>query len=950
VIANPNNASQASLTTGQCSSNLENQVCSYASFNYGGISYIVPDRNVFANGNVSFTPSSVFSIAGTPFQSNSPTSYVFGTLNTSSVIILANKSLNRTDFNITYNFDNSHTLFINSTTGGYLLSTVGTGFCITNGCNRVTGSPQNSLNANFIFNGINNYDGVGTEFYLSTGSYNVLVGEGVASNRSYVYNSINNKVGLWSNFCLYQNYLCSYQTGGGGGYLNITTKVTKGSNLTFTSPYAYVTNYGNNTVSVISTVSHVIIGTITGFNEPFQINFPNLDISPVTSNGVVSNFGNNTVSIINQSFRTKVGTITGFNEPVGVSFNPDGSLLYVSNYGNGTVSIVNTLTRSKVGTITGFNEPYDLHTDTSGQLLYVADFGDNSIKIVDLHSDTIVHTITGGFNEPSGITFDKQAGFGYVTNYGSGNVVILSISSNSVVGVVSGFTGSPSGIEFNLNGSFADVANYAGTNIERIESSTNSVVLSINMFDNPSGVDFPLVSHSSFTNYTNQTIYYILPAFTRNSVISGIIPTNIVNGGINLNCTGTLLNLRPCTFQYYTLVNNINWFVNVTQYAYPTNTDTAYDIGLNGIGYGLLSISYTGYENLFGSTCGKIYLTTNQSNGNLNPIPFYCYYNSSSYSILIPNVSKSGYTYNQLLIWSSPYTSIAPQSNTVLYNTWLIASGNQITIQNPGSVPYVIKLNNQLNPSSEICTAHPIGTCDGFEYLDYNNGKYVLSAFGKTIDVNSINLSQSIYVTDVSSIGGLQMFTPTLFLSSVSSGSFVNLYNTTTEISGIFAASISYFHLNLNSGLTAKVYHAYTNKYVLGNTHLTGNPIIINYTNNPNFSTTGLQNSSNRLNLTHTTTISFNSLANPVVLAAGITFPRYDLLGLALIIMFISLGMFTDKRTGHIPFVFMLIALYIMTFWQYQILYIAVPITILFILIEYSGRESESSLLHSLAG
>lgn len=202
---------------------LKNVGCSYTFINgLGGtniVSYIMP-APIFDSVSTKFINQ-----FNNQFFSYSPLANLSGILSVPSIVILANRSLNSTKFNISFSPDNSHLTRIQNTNNQYNLSTLGGIFTKP----FVLGISQVSTNPNTIFNSITQYDGIGTEYYLSTKSFNSVIGENTVSNTTYIYNSIASKG-------LHQNLFSA------GGYLNISSNVIYNSITYFILP-AFTTNY-----------------------------------------------------------------------------------------------------------------------------------------------------------------------------------------------------------------------------------------------------------------------------------------------------------------------------------------------------------------------------------------------------------------------------------------------------------------------------------------------------------------------------------------------------------------------------------------------------------------------------------------------------------------------------------------------------------------------------------
>lgn len=85
-----------------------------------------------------------------------------------------------------------------------------------------------------------------------------------------------------------------------------------------------------------------VVDTVT--NEAARIAVGDLPrsvrISPDGKRAYVSNFGDHTVSVIDTVTQCVVNTIDVGSRPEGLAVSPDGGRLYVSDYWSGTVTVV----------------------------------------------------------------------------------------------------------------------------------------------------------------------------------------------------------------------------------------------------------------------------------------------------------------------------------------------------------------------------------------------------------------------------------------------------------------------------------------------------------------------------------------------------------------------------------------------------------------------------------
>ncbi len=127
--------------------------------------------------------------------------------------------------------------------------------------------------------------------------------------------------------------------------------------------YIYVVNSGNNTLSRISSVDVYSQGDEFDWNDydpdddsagPYRLyqpltvgNDPRcVVVMPDQSYAYVTNYGDDTVSVINLSTYQVTDTITVGDGPYGISVTPSGALVYVVNQLDGTVSVIDTYINS----------------------------------------------------------------------------------------------------------------------------------------------------------------------------------------------------------------------------------------------------------------------------------------------------------------------------------------------------------------------------------------------------------------------------------------------------------------------------------------------------------------------------------------------------------------------------------------------------------------------------
>jgi YVTN family beta-propeller protein/autotransporter-associated beta strand protein len=115
--------------------------------------------------------------------------------------------------------------------------------------------------------------------------------------------------------------------------------------VTDTSPFLGALAKG--AVSVINTTTNMVVGSPI----PVGTSAVGIAITPDGKFVYVTNTGDNTVSVINTATNTAVDTIPVGTGPGDVAVTPDGKFIYVLNNGSNTLSIINTATNIVVDSI-----------------------------------------------------------------------------------------------------------------------------------------------------------------------------------------------------------------------------------------------------------------------------------------------------------------------------------------------------------------------------------------------------------------------------------------------------------------------------------------------------------------------------------------------------------------------------------------------------------------------
>jgi YVTN family beta-propeller protein len=142
----------------------------------------------------------------------------------------------------------------------------------------------------------------------------------------------------------------------------------------------------------------------------------------------VTNGGSNTVSVLDLVNLRQDRVLAVGQNPTGVSVNPAKNEVYVVNSGvasgNGSVSVIDAEKNQVVATIPVHRRPFFIDVDHEGRRGYVANSGSNSVSVIDLEKRREIGVI--GVGEAPGLAKISPDGTSLVvTNRASGSVSIV---------------------------------------------------------------------------------------------------------------------------------------------------------------------------------------------------------------------------------------------------------------------------------------------------------------------------------------------------------------------------------------------------------------------------------------------------------------------------------------------------------------------------------------------
>jgi YVTN family beta-propeller protein len=98
----------------------------------------------------------------------------------------------------------------------------------------------------------------------------------------------------------------------------------------------------------------------------------------------ISNGGSNTVTVLDLVNMRQDRVIAVGANPSGLAINPRRNEVYVVNSGSATVTVINAETNTVAATIPVQRQPYSIDVDAEGGRAYVANSGSNNVSVLDL--------------------------------------------------------------------------------------------------------------------------------------------------------------------------------------------------------------------------------------------------------------------------------------------------------------------------------------------------------------------------------------------------------------------------------------------------------------------------------------------------------------------------------------------------------------------------------------
>ncbi|MBD1363017.1 beta-propeller fold lactonase family protein [Mucilaginibacter sp. ZT4R22] len=293
-------------------------------------------------------------------------------------------------------------------------------------------------------------------------------------------------------------------------------------------------------------------GDITSFTAINTGSTPvvaNIRVTPVPAQlAYISNYNDNTVSVVDIAGSRVLTTIPVGKSPTGIAVARDGSMVFVANYDSDNISVISTFSNKVINTIAVGKNPSAVAVSTDGSKLYVANNGTNKVAVISTSNFQTLDIITVGEN-PDGLAVSHDGTRLYVLNYSSFSISVVDVASNTIVATMTGINGAVRDICISPDDSRLYVSINSFDNVLVFSTVTNTLETKIPA---PGGLGFIGISPDGNTLYGGSGQVLDIPTGTKKTNTF----TSPTQSGLALSADGQLL-IVPIDYQNNLLVVNV---------------------------------------------------------------------------------------------------------------------------------------------------------------------------------------------------------------------------------------------------------------------------------------------------------------------------------------------------------------------------------------------------------
>ncbi len=191
--------------------------------------------------------------------------------------------------------------------------------------------------------------------------------------------------------------------------------------------YAYVTNGGSDTVTVVDVVNVRVDRVLSVGHNPVAV-----AESPTRNEVYAVNSGaggaEGSISLIDAEHNAVVATIALRKQPVSIDLDAAGNFAYVANSGSNSVSIVDLKARKEIAQVSTGEEPVAARVSPDGKSLVVANLRGNSVTVIDAASRS-VRAVFNGCPGAGGVVILPDSSKAFVPCSTGHQVMVIALAS-----------------------------------------------------------------------------------------------------------------------------------------------------------------------------------------------------------------------------------------------------------------------------------------------------------------------------------------------------------------------------------------------------------------------------------------------------------------------------------------------------------------------------------------
>ena len=288
---------------------------------------------------------------------------------------------------------------------------------------------------------------------------------------------------------------------------------------------AYITNFADNTVSVVDTNTHRVTQTIAVGSAPYGVAVDN-----TVGSVYVGNRFDGTISVINTTTGQVTATIPlapeaggAFLTPFVIAVNPSGTRAYVASNDNnagGSTAVIDTSSNTEIAQLAApaGSLPFAPIVSPDGSRVYVSNLGSQSVTVYDATSNAFLASIALSGGDGNGIAISPDGSTLYVCN--GGQLSYVNTLTQLETGVTT-FAGGCSDVILNSLGTTAYVSNNTGNTVTVLNAATHAVLATVSVGQLPEGMAVSRSGNEVYVANANSNSVSVIST-TTNSVTNTI--------------------------------------------------------------------------------------------------------------------------------------------------------------------------------------------------------------------------------------------------------------------------------------------------------------------------------------------------------------------------------------------------------------------------------------------